>query len=192
MSIIMIFAVLVLLVIVRGIIMVPSAGGVELLKRQLVGRGAAISAATNATPTVITSNGHGLSNGNCITIAGATGNTNINGTFIVGSVTTNTFQIYPTSSGTGGTAINGNGVFGGTCYWTLAGMESAALKLYSSNTTPAESDVAGTYTEVANGLGYTTGGQTLQSLLAASSGNVWAAPATVGSGGTLKIGRAHV
>jgi hypothetical protein len=165
-------------------LMIPSAGGVELLKRQVVGRGLAISAATNASPTVITSNSHGLANGNAVTIAGAVGNTAINGTFCVGSVASNTFQIYPTSGGTGGTAVNGNGAFSGTCYWTLAGMENCAVKLFSSNTTPAESDTASTYTEVSNGSGYTTGGQTLQSLLAASSGNVWALPATVSGGGT--------
>lgn len=163
---------------------IPSAGGVELLKRQLYGRGLAITAATNASPTVITSNAHGLSNGASIRIDGATGNTNINGTFIVGSVATNTFQIYPLSGGTGGTAINGNGTFGGTCYWSLWPMEDGALKLYSSNTTPAESDTAGTYTEVSNGSGYTTGGQTITSALAKASANVWAVPATVGSGGT--------
>ncbi|MDE2097727.1 MAG: hypothetical protein KGL39_10800 [Patescibacteria group bacterium] len=162
----------------------PSAGGLQVLARALYGRGQSITAATNATPTVITSNGHGLSNGMAVRIDGATGNTNINGTFIVGTVATNTFQIYPTSQGTGGTAINGNGTFGGTCYWTLWGVESAALKLFSSNTTPAESDTAGTYTEVSNGSGYTTGGQTLQSELAHAANNVWAVPATVGSGGT--------
>jgi hypothetical protein len=63
-------------------------------------------------------------------------------------------------------------------------MEDGALKLYSSNTTPAEGDVASTYTEVSNGSGYTTGGQTLSSMLSQSSKNVWAVPATVGSGGT--------
>lgn len=162
----------------------PSAGGLELLKRLLVGRGQAITAATNASPTVITSNAHGLANGDAVFIGGATGNTAINGgPFVVNNVATNTFQI-ATISGTTLTLVNGNGTFGGTCYWSLANMENAALKLYSSNTTPAESDTAGTYTEVANGSGYTTGGQTLFSALAQSGQNVWAPPATVGSGGT--------
>src|SRR5262249_5631526 len=127
---------------------VPSAGGLELLKRQLVGRGQAITAATNASPSVITSNSHGLANGDAVRIGGATGNTNINGgPYVVNNVATNTFQI-ASISGTTLTLINGNGTFGGTCYWTLSNMEDAALKLYSSNTTPAESDTAGTYTEV--------------------------------------------
>lgn len=178
-------------------LLVPSAGGLQMLSRQLYGRGGIITAATNATPTVVTagsiptggspantSTSHGLAAGNCVTIAGALGNTNINGTFTVGTVTSTTFQLYPTASGTGGTAVNGNGVLSGSPFWTLAGMENAALKLTTTAHTPAESDTAATYTEVANGSGYTTGGQTLQSLLAAASGAVWVSAATVGSGGT--------
>lgn len=161
-------------------LMVPSAGGIELLNRLLYGRSGTITAATNASPTVITSNGHGLSNGCQVTIAGATGNTNINGTFTVNNVTSNTFQI-ASISGITLTLINGNGVFGGTCTWTLSPMENCALKLFSSNTTPAEGDTAGTYTEVSNGSGYTTGGQTLNSL---QQSTAWAVPATVGAGGT--------
>lgn len=165
-------------------LMVPSAGGLELLKRVLVGRGQAITAATNATPTVITSNAHGLANGDAVYIGGATGNTNINGgPFVVNNVTTNTFQI-ASISGTSLTLINGNGTFGGTCYWSLGTMEDAALKLTTTNHTPAESDTASTWTEVANGSGYTTGGQTLSSMLSQSGKNVWALPATVASGGT--------
>lgn len=163
---------------------VPSAGGVELLKRALFGRGQTITAATNASPSVLTSTAHGLSNGDAVYIGGATGNTAINGgPFVVNNKAANTFQI-ATISGTSLTLVNGNGVFGGTCYWSLGDMENYALKLYSSNTTPAESDTAGTYTEVSNGSGYTTGGQTISSMLAQSGANVWAVPATVGGGGT--------
>jgi hypothetical protein len=173
-----------LLLDLNKLIMVPSAGGVELLKRQLYGRGGTITAATNASPTVITSTSHGLSNGDAVYIAGATGNTNINGgPFVVNNVATNTFQI-ATISGTTLTLVNGNGTFGGTCYWSLANMENCALKLYSSNTTPAEGDTAGTYTEVANGSGYTTGGVTLNSVTQATGQSGWTVPATVGSGGT--------
>jgi hypothetical protein len=164
--------------------MIPSAGGVELLKRVLYGRGQAITAATNASPTVLTSNTRGLSNGDAFYIAGATGNTNINGgPFVVNNVTTNTFQI-ATISGTTLTLVNGNGTFGGTCSWSLANMENAALKLYSNNITPAESDTASTYTEVSNGNGYTTGGQTLNSDIQATGQTGWTVPATVGGGGT--------
>lgn len=168
-----------------NLIMVPSAGGVELLKRQLYGRGQAITAATNASPTVITSNSHGLTNGSSVYIGGATGATGINGgPFVVYSVATNTFSI-ATISGSTLTPVNTPGTpFGGTCYWSLAKMEDADLKLYSSNTTPAEGDTAGTYTEVSNGSGYTTGGQLLSSMLSQSGLNVWAVPATVGGGGT--------
>jgi hypothetical protein len=75
-------------------------------------------------------------------------------------------------------------VFGGTCYWSLANMEDCALKLFSSNTTPAEGDVAGTYTEVSNGSGYTTGGFTLNSRPQATGQSGWTLPATVAAGGT--------
>lgn len=162
----------------------PSAGGLEVLKRTLYGRGQAITAATNATPTVITSNSHGLSNGNSVFIAGATGNTNINGgPFVVNNVAANTFQI-ASISGSTLTLINGNGVFGGTCFWSLAGVEDSLVKLFSSNTTPAEGDTAGTYTEVSNGSGYTTGGQTLSSVIQATGQSGWTVPATVAAGGT--------
>lgn len=161
-------------------LLVPSAGGLELLKRLLYGRSGAITGATNATPAVVTATAHGLSNGTLVSIAGVGGNTNVNGTFVVNNVAANTFQI-ASIAGTALTLINGNGAYtsGGT--WTIAPMENASLKLFSSNTPLAESDVAGTYTEVANGSGYTTGGQSLASVQQATG---WAIPATVGSGGT--------
>lgn len=163
----------------------PSAGGLELLARQLYGRGGTITAATNASPSVLTfaTPASPPPAGSLITVSGATGNTNINTTAIVYNVSGATASIATVNAGTGATtAVNGNGTFGGTCVWSLGGVENCALKLYSSNTTPAESDTAGTYTEVSNGSGYTTGGQTLTSVRNATTG--WAAPATVGSGGT--------
>jgi len=178
-----------------GLIMTPSSGGLQLLQKLLCGRGGLITAASNATPTVVTagsgpvgganvSANHGLANGNCIIIAGATGNTNINGTWTVGTVTATTFQLYPTSSGTNGVAVAGNGVLGGSPYWTLAGVEAAALKLYSSNTTPAESDTAATYTELVAGSGYTTGGLTITAQFAVTTGFGWNSPTTTAAGGT--------
>lgn len=167
------------------LIMVPSAGGVELLKRTLYGRGQAITNATNASPTVITSNSHGLSNGMSVLIGGVGGNTNCNGgPFAVYNIAANTFQIATVATTTTMTAINGNSAYTSGGFWSLSGMENYALKLYSSNTTPAEGDTAGTYTEVSNGSGYTTGGQTIISALAQISANVWAVPATVAAGGT--------
>jgi hypothetical protein len=55
--------------------------------------GAAITGATNATPIVVTSNGHGLTNGQRVTISGVVGNTGANGTFTVANVTTNTYEL---------------------------------------------------------------------------------------------------
>jgi hypothetical protein len=166
------------------LIMVPSAGGKTLLARQLYGRGQAITACTNASPAVITSNAHGLTNGNSVIIGGATGLTAINGgPYVVNAVTTNTFNVASISTLTL-TAINGNGTFGGTCYWSLAGMENFNLKLFSNNITPAEGDTASTYTEVSNGNGYTTGGVALVSALSSSTSPVWTAPATTSGGGT--------
>ncbi len=66
----------------------------------------AISAATNATPIVITLNaGHGLKNGDRIAIAGVTGNTNANGEWTLASVTATTAVLQGSV---------GNGTFGGT------------------------------------------------------------------------------
>lgn len=174
-----------LFLVTLGLIMMPSAGGSEMLARQLYGRGGTISAATNAVPTVLTFASPAVAPpaGSLITISGAIGNTNINGTFIVYNVAGATAQIQSMVNGTGAvTPINGNGVLSGTVVWSLAGVENGALKLYSSNTTPAESDTAGTYTELTTAVGYTAGGQALTSVRNATLG--WAAPATVGSGGT--------
>lgn len=72
-----------------------------------------ITAATNASPSVITSTSHGFSNGDRVSISGAVGNTAINGRWKVASVATNTFQLQDIISGA---AVNGNGTFSGSCY----------------------------------------------------------------------------
>jgi hypothetical protein len=59
-----------------------------------------VSAATNASPIVVTSNGHGLSNGATVYITGALGNTAANGAWVVSGVTANTFTLVG-SSGNG-------------------------------------------------------------------------------------------
>ncbi len=69
-----------------------------------------ISAATNASPTVVTVTAHGYVNGDTVFISGATGNTNINGYRIVEGVTANTFTLTDLV----GAVINGNGVYGGS------------------------------------------------------------------------------
>lgn len=54
---------------------------------------AAITGATNATPIVITSNGHGLSNNDMVAIASVGGNTAANGIWSVANVAANTFEL---------------------------------------------------------------------------------------------------
>jgi hypothetical protein len=53
-----------------------------------------------------------------------------------------------------------------------AGSENGTLKLYSSNTTPAESDTAATYTEA------TFTGYSAKTLTSSQSGGTWAVPTT--------------
>ena len=59
------------------------------------------------TPIVITSNAHGLENGDMVEIAGVLGNTAANGSFVVAGKTTNTFVIVKLD----GSATTGNGDF---------------------------------------------------------------------------------
>jgi hypothetical protein len=71
-----------------------------------------ITAASNATPIVVTSNAHGFSNGDFVVVAGVLGNTaanntGANGTWVVANITANTFEL---------TGSVGNGAYtsGGT------------------------------------------------------------------------------
>jgi hypothetical protein len=65
--------------------------------------------ATNTSPIVVTSTGHGLSTGNHINITGVTGNTAANGNFFVTAIDSNTFSL-------NGSTGNGAYVSGGE--WT--------------------------------------------------------------------------
>jgi len=77
-----------------------------------------ITAATNASPTVLTVSATPPANGDRVTISGAIGNTNINGRFEVANLSGSTFQLINIVTRA---AINGNGVFSGTCYmWNLS------------------------------------------------------------------------
>lgn len=96
-----------------------------------------ITAATNASPAVLTVSGTPPANGDRVTISGATGNTNINGRFEVANLSGNTFQLINIITRA---AIAGNGTFGGTCYmWNLttnqflSHIDSAALIATSGN-----------------------------------------------------------
>src|SRR5205814_1762140 len=68
----------------------------------------AITAASNATPIVITSAGHGLAVGNYVSISGVQGNTAANGTWYVSAVpSSSTFTIQTLSK----TNTAGNGAY---------------------------------------------------------------------------------
>ena len=54
---------------------------------------ASITGATNASPIVVTSTGHGLSNGDFVGVAGVGGNTAANGLWEVANVATDTFEL---------------------------------------------------------------------------------------------------
>src|ERR1022692_1400853 len=79
-----------------------------------------ITGATNALPIVITSQSHGLSTGDSVTITGALGNTAANGTWTIVVITVDTFLL-------NGRAGNGWWTSGGT--WT------------STSTTPTQFDI---------------------------------------------------
>ena len=68
-----------------------------------------ISAATNASPIVISSADHGLITGASVTITGALGNTAANGTFIIVVIDADTFSL---------TGSTGNGVYASGGVWT--------------------------------------------------------------------------
>lgn len=71
-----------------------------------------ISAMTNATPPVATIASHGWTNGDYLSISGATGLTNANGLRKMKNQTTNTFELTDKDD----VNIAGNGTFAGTCY----------------------------------------------------------------------------
>jgi hypothetical protein len=182
----------------------PSAGGLQMLSRQLLGRYGQITGQTAATGSaaVLTSNNHGLVNGSCITIQGATGDTAINNTggnpiWVVYNVTTNAFSIAAISGGASPvlTPVLNNGTWGAVpagCYWTLAPVENGILKLYQSITTPSEGDTAITYTELSGAPPNGYSSQPLYSLVQILNPTPpptalqvgWTIPATVGGGGT--------
>jgi hypothetical protein len=73
----------------------------------------AVTAASNATPIVVTCTAHGWANGDWVIIAGITGNTNADGVFKIANQATNTFELTDPITGAN---IAGNGVFGGTAF----------------------------------------------------------------------------
>jgi hypothetical protein len=68
---------------------------------------ATITDATNASPIVVTSAGHGFTDNMVVTIDSVEGNTNTNGDWVVTSATPNTFELYTTT----GVASSGNSAY---------------------------------------------------------------------------------
>ncbi len=97
-----------------------------------------ITGATNATPIVITDNGHGLTTGTFITVSGVVGNTAANGSFTVTMIDANTFSL-------NGSVGNGSWVSGGT--WNVAGLYTYAIVATSQN----GFEVGTTYTALVQG-----------------------------------------
>lgn len=73
---------------------------------------ATITNATNASPIVVTSAGHGFTNGMVVTVSAVGGNTNANSDWVVTNAATDTFELYTTA----GVASSGNSAYtsGGT------------------------------------------------------------------------------
>lgn len=88
------------------------------------GHTGSVTGATNASPIVITSAGHGLQTGARVTITGVGGNTAANGTFNVTRVDANTFSL-------DGSTGNGNFTTGGT--WNLSGYYTHSLACTEGN-----------------------------------------------------------
>jgi len=99
-------------------IMTNSTGSLQPLDPSVAG--GVITGATNASPIVITSNGHGLSTGARVTIQSVQGNSAANGDWEITALSTNTFSLFGST---------GSGVYtsGGT-WWTTG--------LYGLNFTP--------------------------------------------------------
>jgi hypothetical protein len=83
-----------------------------------------ITNATNASPIVVTSAGHGLTSGTRVTITGVGGNPGANGTFVITAVSADTFSLNGSSGGGAYTS-------GGT--WNVTGLYTIDLDVTAAN-----------------------------------------------------------
>lgn len=79
---------------------------------------ASVTDATNATPIVITSSGHGLTTKAYVTVANVGGNTAANGTWVVTKVNANTFSL--------NTSV-GNGAYTSGGLWNVTGLYGVSI-----------------------------------------------------------------
>lgn len=112
-----------------------------------------ITAATNATPIVITATSHGLSTGQLVSISGVTGNTNANGIRRVTVTDANTYSLQDPLTGAN---IAGNGTFGGTTPRSVA-LGTAAREFYSSGAGSWANATVGTPQTIGATKSYTRG-----------------------------------
>ena len=106
-------------------------GGNGIVKVEIITEGAfAITSTTDGNPDVITVPGHNYINGDTVLIAGATGDTAINGQKVVENISGNAFSLINID----GTPVNGNGVYsgGGTCTRYYAGLLAQTVALGQS------------------------------------------------------------
>lgn len=83
-----------------------------------------VTDATNASPIVITSAAHGLTNGARITVASVGGNTAANGTFIVANASTDTFEL---------SGSTGNGAYTSGGSWHVVGLYAYEVDISEAN-----------------------------------------------------------
>lgn len=115
-----------------------------------------VSNATNATPIVVTTGTHGLSDGMLLTIASVGGNTAANGNYYVDVLSSTTFALYSDSGLT--TPVAGSGAYtsGGTAIaqWPAYGIMVACNGVADTNLY-FETIVAGVITRVDTGVAKT-------------------------------------
>ena len=135
-----------------------SYGTLKVIPDLFLGRaeGQAITAATNASPIVVTATAHGFVNGDIVTISGALGNTAANGSFLVAGKTANTINLTTRAgvnvAGTGawtsgGILTAGNntaqGVMNSRRAYLIPGDDTVSLKFLEGITTQNLPDLGG-------------------------------------------------
>lgn len=101
------------------------------------GRSGLITAATAASPIVVTSAAHGLSNGNQVIVAEGAGLSGMNGLWTVANVTTNTFELQ-------GSTGTGSYVGGGKWYKAVAGATNLSLPYVPGTSSDYRGELPGT------------------------------------------------
>lgn len=83
-----------------------------------------VTDATNASPIVVSSSGHGLETGDRVTISGVTGNLAANGTFFVTKVNGDSFSL---------DGSTGNGAYGSGGTWRVTGLYKVTISATAGN-----------------------------------------------------------